>query len=571
MGNLPSSQPILSTTSENIHDESVEIPELMARVQIERRPSQRSADHYASFLQNSQGAAKDIPKLEFTTEALPTAVFPLSAPANFSLDLDGSTSNSQQENGVAASTATAGVLGGPMFKRAQTIAERRAKASSVGALNKPSSPAKKATNRANSAGPAELLVQTRTSPPAKSLTTVKPPRLDTRKIAIMSSQKTPEFSPLSANSSNRATLFLEMCLILYRNRYLPLWYRDWTTNPDVNAIRSHTSRLFAHLQDLEKARHQDPSYSMRIAHAPHNISLNRYPDVSPFDQTRVVLTSRSNDYINASYITSPDVQKRYIATQGPLPSTFGDFWHMVWEQHSAVIVMLTKEEETGRLKCHRYWPEKVGQTKRYHKVEGSNSVCFKIFYAEEILMADGVTTIRELIVKREMLLRDHDEIVLPEIRLIRILHFTAWDDHDSCDARALLSVIDLSNEINRLASSDMIIHRAATGVVAIGPMVIHCSAGIGRTGTFCTADTVIHLLTTGGSLPEAASAAANEDTKPLRDDLIAITLNHYRKQRGGFVQTSSQFQLLYEVVLLRMADHFHQKLPPAWPCMEYLD
>jgi protein tyrosine phosphatase len=357
-------------------------------------------------------------------------------------------------------------------------------------------------------------------------------------------------------------------MVLYRNKYLPIWYNFWTTTTNVNEIRATLNKLYLVLQAMGQDRAKDPLSLCKIAHSPNNVTFNRYPDVYPFDLTRVILSSISNDYINASHIISIDAKKKYIATQGPLPTTFVDFWEMVWEQHTAVIVMLTKEEESGRVKCHRYWPENVGETKRYHKIEGDNTVCFKIFFAEQIIMPDGHTVIRELAVKREMLLRNHGDRAIPEIRLIRIINFLAWDDHDSCDPRALLSLVDMSNEINKLAQSDVLILGTQSSEFVIGPMVILCSAGIGRTGTFCAVDAVIHHMT--HSIPKGATFEINGNRLPPFD-LIAQTVNHFRQQRPGFVQTSAQFYLIYEAILLRIVDLFHLREPASWPCLNVRD
>ena len=277
----------------------------------------------------------------------------------------------------------------------------------------------------------------------------KPPRLDIRKIATISSHNTPEFSPLSANSSNKALLFLNLCLALHDAHYLPLWYREWIYIKDPIRIRALTARTFKLLQSLESERQQTDFYSMKDSHSVSNTVLNRYADVAPYDYNRVILNSKMYNYINASFVSSLDKTKQYIATQGPLPTTFGDFWSMIWEQNSTVIVMLSKEEESGRLKCHRYWPDKVGDTKRYFKTEHMNSICFKLWYSEEISMFEGSTVIRELIVTREKVIQDKFSTYIPESRMIRLVHFSGWNDHDTCDPRQLISLVDIVNEVNR--------------------------------------------------------------------------------------------------------------------------
>ena len=397
---------------------------------------------------------------------------------------------------------------------------------------------------------------------------------------------------------DRAGLFLELCSTLHHANYLHLWYRDWialkTQSDGASRVRAQTAKTFQLLQTLEFERQQTSFFSMRDSHAGSNAVLNRYADVAPYDYCRVKLHhSKTSNYINASLVSSLDGKKTYIATQGPLPSTFGDFWSMVWEQRSAVIVMLSKEEESGRLKCHRYWPDKPGDTKRYFKAtEGNlNSICFKVWYSEEIPMFEGSTVIRELIVTREQLIQERGKPYIPESRMVRIVYFSGWNDHDSCDHRQLISLVDIANEVN---SAEMNVGPQGEAVT-VGPMVIHCSAGIGRTGTFCTADTIFHHLAAAASSPSsikdtlaylsssggASTTFFNSDENPssasclveplvtdfLRlppNDLIAHTVNKFRKQRAGFVQTSAQYHLLYEIVLLRLGDLFQESLQVNW-------
>lgn len=405
------------------------------------------------------------------------------------------------------------------------------------------------------------------TPKSKAPGHIKPPRLDIKKIAAMASHKTPEFSPLSANSSNRAALFLELATFLQSKKYLPSWYEPWISSKNVNLIRASSATIFQSLQDLERQRQELPAYTIRealkVAHAP----LNRYADVSPYDHSRVLLSQKKQDYINASHISSPDKLKNYIATQGPLPKTFGDFWHMVWSLQTVTIVMLSKEEESGRLKCHRYWPDRLGDMKRYFVADELDAVCFRVVYSDECIMGDDNNTIvRELYITREKMFSDtivgagspanhqipHKHEM--ESRTIRIVHFKGWSDHDACDPRDLLSVIDIANQVN---SADMNSTTDAQVQFKPGPMVIHCSAGIGRTGTFCTADTIFHDLILNG-IDASVIDTSDEPLVLPQKDLVANTVNHFRRQRPGFVQTPAQLHLIYEVVLLKLSDMYQQ-------------
>ncbi|KAJ3257610.1 hypothetical protein HK103_004382 [Boothiomyces macroporosus] len=392
-----------------------------------------------------------------------------------------------------------------------------------------------------------------------SLPDLKPPRLDTQKISKIAAQNL-EFSPLSANSAKRAATTLELCSMLHKYHYLPAWYSETVKTVNISQIKEKINFIYKAINDIEKTRLRDEyaTYSLKVGSQQENKVLNRYSDALPYDHTRVVLQTEGADYINASFLTSLDGSKKYIAAQGPVPQSFGDFWQMVWEQNTAVIVMLTKEEEQGRIKCHRYWPEEIGNSKRYHKMTKTNSICFKISHSENFTIMNGNLIVREFIVKREMLLKD-DLSEAPELKRIRMIQYTAWPDHDSSDPRQVLSLIDVANEINRQAEQDYIIY-TTSAEKKIGPLVVHCSAGLGRTASFCTIDSVLHLLKSGYTIYEPGELPAN--------DLVAHTINHFRKQRCGAVQSKSQLQFCYDAIIMRVGDWYYQGVPVTWPIVD---
>ncbi|KAJ8395086.1 hypothetical protein AAFF_G00035420 [Aldrovandia affinis] len=124
---------------------------------------------------------------------------------------------------------------------------------------------------------------------------------------------------------------------------------------DLNEISSEYTTIRAHTADLNRSS----GFTTEAGKLKDNIKKNRYKDILPYDQTRVTLkplkTESESDYINASFIQGTTGNKRYIATQGPLSHTLGDFWRMVWQYDIKVIVMACRETELGKRKCERYW------------------------------------------------------------------------------------------------------------------------------------------------------------------------------------------------------------------------
>ncbi|KAI8618732.1 protein-tyrosine phosphatase-like protein [Chytriomyces sp. MP71] len=170
--------------------------------------------------------------------------------------------------------------------------------------------------------------------------------------------------------------------------------------------------------------------------------------------------------------------RRYISTQGPMAETVGDFWCMLWDQRSSVVVMLTREEEKGRVKCFRYWPEEGPEYAQVwpHGVSG-----YEI--RVECVEGRGIGEVGEIFVRRfEVSRAPVDAGEVDEVRIIHQVHFTGWPDHKN--PSSVLKVIDVTNTLQREAGPEA------------GPMTVHCSAGCGRTGTFCVIDTLLYQLTT---------------------------------------------------------------------------
>ncbi|XP_043827174.1 receptor-type tyrosine-protein phosphatase eta [Dromiciops gliroides] len=214
-------------------------------------------------------------------------------------------------------------------------------------------------------------------------------------------------------------------------------------------------------EDLKLIGVNQPKFAAEI---PENRGKNRYNNVLPYDISRVKLsiqTQVTDDYINANYMPGYYSKKDFIATQGPLPNTLKDFWRMVWEKNVYSIVMLTKCVEQGRTKCEEYWPSK--QTQNYGDIT--------VALTSEIILPEW--TIRDFSVKNSKTSESHP---------LRQFHFTSWPDHGVPDTTDLLvNFRYLVNDYMKQSPPE-------------SPVLVHCSAGVGRTGTFIAIDRLIHQM-----------------------------------------------------------------------------
>lgn len=253
-----------------------------------------------------------------------------------------------------------------------------------------------------------------------------------------------------------------------------------------------------------------PGATMHDSKLPQNIPKNRYRDIAPYDNTRVVLDTGSTDYINANYVNmhipGNNWTNRYVASQGPLPNTSLDFWTMVWEQNATLIVMLTTVTENGRPKCHQYWPS-----------EGKG-IQFGTWFIESI--SEEVTHSFAFRDFRLYQLEDEDRSNIDEhtkYRDIRQMQYIAWPDHGVPD--------DSSDFL------DFVLRVRQNRVGMKLPCIVHCSAGIGRTGVLITMETAMCLIEAG------------EPVYPIE---IARAM---RDQRAMMIQTPSQFKFVCEAIL----------------------
>uniref|UniRef100_A0A671XT47 protein-tyrosine-phosphatase n=1 Tax=Sparus aurata TaxID=8175 RepID=A0A671XT47_SPAAU len=249
-------------------------------------------------------------------------------------------------------------------------------------------------------------------------------------------------------------------------------------------------------------------YPRKEGQKPENKSKNRYKNILPFDTTRVEIREADpdvlgSDYINANYIRGRHVDegKVFIATQGCLQNTVVDFWKMVYQENTHVIVMTTKEVERGRNKCVRYWPD-LHDTKEFGKVLVKN--------VDERPAQDYI--LRKLEVTR---------LDREPLRYIWHYQYLSWPDHGVPNEPG--GVLWFLEEVNRTQST----------IPDTGPIVVHCSAGIGRTGTIIVIDILIDIINRQG----------------LDCDIdIPKTIQRVRQQRSGMVQTEAQYKFIYMAV-----------------------
>lgn len=432
---------------------------------------------------------------------------------------------------------------------------------------------------------------------------------------------------------------------------LPSWIRSASSEADHG---KEVSNKFLNIELDEQSR-------MRTAYAAFNPNQksdckfqlsgvekgtkNRYKDILPFEHARVRLQCSNDgfcDYVNASHLSASRSNKRYIATQGPLPATFEDFWSVIWEQDVRVIVMLTAESEGGQLKCHPYWKgrdfgsiklkalseKKASLDIDKHRSNPNSMPCASSSSHEFARRRANTTTYSQsptqpppgpkgsdvpYVTIRKFAL-SHAAHPFAPMREITHLHFSAWPDFGTpAQPSHLLALVELANVMQRsvmpLEMSSIVGSRAPTiDSVPVTwyddpepdahsrPMLVHCSAGCGRTGTFCTVDSVIDMLKRQRKANLAATQSRDKDgdvsmenadelvspttsqdalshgffdrgigghnsqtwecsdvdTSWLQDDgvdLIQKTVQDFREQRLSMVQTLRQYVLCYETIL----------------------
>lgn len=318
---------------------------------------------------------------------------------------------------------------------------------------------------------------------------------DTSRVSSVSSQFSdgPQHSPSSTHSST------------------PSWSEEPAqSNMDISTGHMILAYMEDHLRNKDRLQKEwealcsyqaEPS-SVAVAQVPSNMDKNRHAESLPYDHTRVKLKTEVNpskqDYINASIIFDHDPrQPAYIATQGPLPHTVADFWQMVWENGCTVIVMMTALVEDGEKQCERYWPD-----------EGSS-----LYHIYEVNLVSEHIWCKDFLVRSFYL----KNVQTQETRTLTQFHLLSWPANGiPTSTRPLL---DFRRKVNKC-------YRGRSC-----PIIVHCSDGTSRTGSYILIDMVLNRMAKG-----------------VKEIDIAATLEHIRDQRPGLVRTKDQFEFALTAV-----------------------
>ncbi|XP_012720966.2 tyrosine-protein phosphatase non-receptor type 9 isoform X1 [Fundulus heteroclitus] len=284
-------------------------------------------------------------------------------------------------------------------------------------------------------------------------------------------------------------------------------------------------------QEYEDIRKEPPAGSFDYSKKMSNQIKNRYSDVLCLDQSRVRLCQlcdnedETSDYINASFMDGYKRGNAYIATQGPLPKTFADFWRMVWEQMVLIIVMTTRVVERGRVKCGQYWPLEEGRTEQhgYFMVKNTHIQVFQDFKLSHLELYNTQSG---------------------EKREICHYLYVSWPDFGV--PKSASAMLDFREHVlERRKSAVQSLGSSWRGPPGGPPVVVHCSAGIGRTGTFCTLDICLSQL---------------EDVGTVN---IHQTVRRMRTQRAFSIQTWDQYYFCYTAVI-EYAQRHGRLSPVQW-------